>query len=53
VLVNNAGFNGHYSLIKDMPLAHWWETIEINLTGTMLVTRTVRRSCSIARQARS
>lgn len=39
VLVNNAGFNGHYSLIKDMPLAHWRETIEINLTGTMLVTR--------------
>jgi 2-hydroxycyclohexanecarboxyl-CoA dehydrogenase len=41
VLVNNAGFNGHYSLIKDMPLAHWRETIEINLTGTMLVTRSV------------
>lgn len=41
MLVNNAGFNGHYSLIKDMPLAHWRETIEINLTGTMLVTRTV------------
>ena len=41
VLVNNAGFNGHYCLIKDMPLAHWRETIEINLTGTMLVTRTV------------
>ena len=41
VLVNNAGFNGHYSLIKDMPLARWRETIEINLTGTMLVTRSV------------
>jgi 2-hydroxycyclohexanecarboxyl-CoA dehydrogenase len=41
VLVNNDGFNGHYSLIKDMPLAHWRETIEINLTGTMLVTRTI------------
>jgi 2-hydroxycyclohexanecarboxyl-CoA dehydrogenase len=41
VLVNNAGFNGHYSLIKDMPLAHWRETLEINLTGTMLVTRAV------------
>jgi NAD(P)-dependent dehydrogenase (short-subunit alcohol dehydrogenase family) len=41
VLVNNAGFNGHYSLIKDMPLAHWRETIDINLTGTMLVTRSV------------
>jgi 2-hydroxycyclohexanecarboxyl-CoA dehydrogenase len=41
VPVSNAGFNGHYSLIKDMPLAHWRETIEINLPGTMLVTRTV------------
>jgi 2-hydroxycyclohexanecarboxyl-CoA dehydrogenase len=41
VLVNNAGFNGHYSLIKDMPLAHWRDTIDINLTGTMLVTRSV------------
>jgi 2-hydroxycyclohexanecarboxyl-CoA dehydrogenase len=41
VLVNNAGFNGHYNLIKDMPLALWRETLEINLTGTMLVTRAV------------
>jgi len=41
VLVNNAGFNGHYSLLKDMPLNHWRETLEINLTGTMLVTRAV------------
>jgi 2-hydroxycyclohexanecarboxyl-CoA dehydrogenase len=41
VLVNNAGFNGHYSLVKDMPLAHWRETLDINLTGTMLVTRAV------------
>jgi NAD(P)-dependent dehydrogenase (short-subunit alcohol dehydrogenase family) len=31
-----------YSLsIEDMPLAHWRETIDINLTGTMLVTRTI------------
>ncbi len=41
VLVSNAGFNGNHSLIKDMPPAHWRATIEINLTGTMLVTRTV------------
>ena len=41
VLVNNAGFNGHYNLVKDMPLAHWRETLDINLTGTMLVTRAV------------
>lgn len=41
ILVSNAGFNGNHSLIKDMPPAHWRATIEINLTGTMLVTRTV------------
>ncbi|MDR5794934.1 SDR family NAD(P)-dependent oxidoreductase [Caballeronia sp. LZ008] len=41
VLVNNAGFNGHYNLVKDMPLAQWRETLDINLTGTMLVTRAV------------
>ena len=41
VLVNNAGFNGHYNLVKDMPLTKWRETLDINLTGTMLVTREV------------
>lgn len=41
VLINNAGFNGHYALVKDLPLAHWRETLDINLTGTMLVTRAV------------
>ncbi len=41
VLVNNAGFNGHYNLVKDMPLDKWRETLDINLTGTMLVTREV------------
>jgi 2-hydroxycyclohexanecarboxyl-CoA dehydrogenase len=41
VLVNNAGFNGHYALVKDMPLAHWRDTLDINLTGTMLVSRAV------------
>lgn len=41
VLINNAGFNGHYSLVKDMPLDHWRETLDINLTGTMLVSQAV------------
>jgi NAD(P)-dependent dehydrogenase (short-subunit alcohol dehydrogenase family) len=41
VLINNAGFNGHYSLVKDIPLEHWRETLDINLTGTMLVTQAV------------
>jgi NAD(P)-dependent dehydrogenase (short-subunit alcohol dehydrogenase family) len=41
VLINNAGFNGHYSLIQNMSLDHWRETLDINLTGTMLVTQAV------------
>lgn len=41
VLINNAGFNGHYELVTDINLDHWRETLDINLTGTMLVTRTV------------
>lgn len=41
VLINNAGFNGHYALVRDMPLEHWRETLDINLTGTMLVTQAV------------
>lgn len=41
VLINNAGFNGHYNLVENMPLAQWRETLDINLTGTMLVTQSV------------
>jgi NAD(P)-dependent dehydrogenase (short-subunit alcohol dehydrogenase family) len=41
VLINNAGFNGHYDLVRDMELERWRETLDINLTGTMLVTRAV------------
>ena len=41
VLINNAGFNGHYNLIQNMKLEHWVETLQINLTGTMLVTQAV------------
>jgi 2-hydroxycyclohexanecarboxyl-CoA dehydrogenase len=41
VLINNAGFNGHYNLVQDMSLAQWRETLDINLTGTMLVTQAV------------
>jgi NAD(P)-dependent dehydrogenase (short-subunit alcohol dehydrogenase family) len=39
VLVNNAGFNGHYGLVKDMPREHFRETLDINLVGTMTVTQ--------------
>lgn len=41
VLINNAGFNGHYNLVENMPLVQWRETLDINLTGTMLVTQAV------------
>ncbi|WP_206447885.1 SDR family NAD(P)-dependent oxidoreductase [Agrococcus sp. KRD186] len=41
VLVNNAGMNGHYHQVEDMPLSGWEQTLRINLTGTMLVTREV------------
>jgi 2-hydroxycyclohexanecarboxyl-CoA dehydrogenase len=41
VLINNAGFNGHYELVSEIDLSHWRETLDINLTGTMLVTRAV------------
>jgi 2-hydroxycyclohexanecarboxyl-CoA dehydrogenase len=52
ILVNNAGFNGHYNLVKDMPLAAWQETLAINLTGTMLVTRAVLPIMIAAKQGK-
>lgn len=43
VLVNNAGIaprvNGKKALVEDTPLELWSRTIDINLTGTFLVTR--------------
>ncbi len=41
VLINNAGFNGHYNLVQDMAVDNFRDTIDINLVGTMLVTKTV------------
>jgi NAD(P)-dependent dehydrogenase (short-subunit alcohol dehydrogenase family) len=41
VLINNAGFNGHYNLVQDMSVEHFKDTLEINLVGTMLVTKAV------------
>ena len=41
VLVNNAGYNGKASLVKDMKLDDWAYTIQVNLTGTMLVCREI------------
>ncbi|MBF0196845.1 MAG: SDR family oxidoreductase [Planctomycetes bacterium] len=39
VLVNNAAINGIYQLFKDMPLEGWKRTLDVNLTGPMMVTR--------------
>jgi len=41
ILINNAGYNGYYNLIKDMTLSEWEDTLRINLTGTMLVSREI------------
>ncbi|MBL8600267.1 MAG: SDR family oxidoreductase [Devosia sp.] len=41
ILINNAGFNGHYNLVQDTAIDSWRETIDINLTGTMIVTQAV------------
>ena len=43
VLINNAGValrvNGKKSLVADTPLKDWQQTIDINLTGTFLVSK--------------
>jgi len=41
ILINDAGFNGKASLVKDMKLADWDYTLRVNLTGTMLVCREI------------
>ena len=39
ILINNAGFNGKAHLVENMSLEDWKYTIDVNLTGTMLVCR--------------
>ncbi len=43
VLINNAGValrvNGKKSLVEDTPLKDWQQTLDINLTGTFLVSK--------------
>ena len=41
VLINNAGFNGKAHLVQDMVLSDWKYVLDVNLTGTMLVTREI------------
>lgn len=40
ILVNNAGYLAQYDLIKDADPVDWWQSFEINVKGTFLVTRT-------------
>ena len=39
ILVNNAGIAGPTAAIEDTTLAEWQQTIDVNLTGTFLCTR--------------
>ncbi|MCD7737410.1 MAG: SDR family oxidoreductase [Lachnospiraceae bacterium] len=39
ILVNNAGYNGKAHLIENMVTEDWRYTIDLNLTGTMMVCR--------------
>jgi NAD(P)-dependent dehydrogenase (short-subunit alcohol dehydrogenase family) len=41
ILINNAGSNGKAHLVKDMVLSDWKYVLDVNLTGTMLVTREI------------
>ena len=41
VLVNNAGYNGKAHLVENMVTADWRYTIDLNLTGTMMVCREI------------
>lgn len=41
ILVNNAGVPDSFTPTVDQPLAHWQRLIDIHLTGTYLVSKTV------------
>jgi NAD(P)-dependent dehydrogenase (short-subunit alcohol dehydrogenase family) len=50
VLVNNAGVPGADQPVAEMSLANWNETIAINLTGPMLLTREALRQAMVPAQ---
>ena len=52
VLINNAGFNGKASLVRDMNLADWEHNLRVNLTGTMLVCREITPHMIVRRSGR-
>jgi len=39
ILVNNAGISGPTAAIEDTPLHEWQQTLDVNLTGAFLCTR--------------
>ncbi|NLJ73230.1 MAG: SDR family oxidoreductase, partial [Syntrophomonadaceae bacterium] len=39
ILVNNAGMNSYYGAIIDAPIDAWDKVIEVNLTGTLLMSQ--------------
>lgn len=41
ILVNNAGMPDSFVATVDQPLSHWQRLIDVNLTGTYLVSKTV------------
>ena len=50
VLVNNAGVPDSFTPTVDQPLSHWQRLIDVHLTGTYLVSKTVAPSM-IARRS--
>lgn len=50
VLINNASLLGPRSPLADFPLDSWREVLEVNLTGTLVVSRAVLRPMREARQ---
>ena len=41
ILINNGGMNGYYQYVKDARLSDWQHTMQVNLFGTILVTREI------------
>jgi NAD(P)-dependent dehydrogenase (short-subunit alcohol dehydrogenase family) len=52
VLVNNAGVNGAIGRVEECDLAEWKQAIEVNLFGTMHMSRAVLPSMRAARRGK-
>mgnify|MGYP005665208295 CR=1 FL=1 len=51
ILINNAGI-WNYGAIDDMSLEHWKELIDINLTGTFLITKYVAQKMKLQKSGK-